>query len=140
MAKELNQQQIKYCHLYVETSNQYQSAIDAGFSKNTAKSACNNLMKNPLILSKIEEIQRNILLSSDWSKSKLIAEIQQVYQQSMADNDYTNALKSLDLIGKYLGHAPTQAKQMEVKHSFERLLSATSTAIEDHTKPVININ
>ena len=97
-------------------------------------------MKNPLIIAKIEEIQRNILLSSDWSKSKLIAEIQQVYQQSMADNDYTNALKSLDLIGKYLGHALTQAKTMEVKHSFERLLSATSTAIEDHTKPVININ
>ena len=121
--RRLTPQQARFVQYYIETGNQKQSALKAGYSESTASQ--NHLLNNTAIKQRIEEHENYLLKSSGWSKARLVAEIEGVYHKAMADDQYKTALQSLELIGKTIGVNPS-TKTMEVKHSFEQLLDKSN--------------
>lgn len=137
--KELNPQQARFVQYYLETSNARESALKAGYSEATAKNA-NMFLSNVVIRGKIEEHKNFLVKSSGWSKARLVAEIEGVYQQALASEEYGTALKSLELIGKVINVTPS-AKTMQVKHTFESLLDQSKpTKVIDSQPTDIVVN
>tara|TARA_R100000656_G_scaffold3105_1_gene4898 strand:- start:48 stop:470 length:423 start_codon:yes stop_codon:yes gene_type:complete len=126
MKDNLNPQQARYVQYYIESGNMTESALKAGYSETSAKNASNFLMKNPLIREKILEYESFVQKSCGWHKHRLVSEIEGVFQQALADQQLTVALKALELIGKCINVTPS-TKTMEVKHTFESLLDQSTT-------------
>ena len=127
MKDTLNPQQARFVQYYIETGNMTGSALSAGYSESTSRNASNNLMKNELIRGKIKEHENFLIKSLEWSKARLVTEIEGVFHKALEEQQLQTALKSLELIGKIINVMPS-AKTMQVKHSFESLLDQSSIA------------
>ena len=140
MKNTLNPQQARFVQYYIESGNAKQSALKAGYSESTANNANAALLRNSGIERKIKEHEIFLVKSSGWNKSRLVSEIEGVFQQALANEELGTALKSLELIGKVINVMPS-AKTMEVKHSFEALLDQ-SNPTKDITPqvPEITVN
>jgi len=140
MKDTLNPQQARFVQFYIESGNMTGSALSAGYSESSAKSASTFLMKNPLIQGKIKEHETFMVKSAGWNKSRLVTEIEGVFHKALEEQQLQTALKSLELIGKIINVMPS-AKTMQVKHTFESLLDQSSIA-KDITPqpPEITIN
>ena len=140
MKDTLNPQQARFVQYYIETGNMTGSALSAGYSESTSRNASNNLMKNELIRGKIKEHENFLIKSLEWSKARLVTEIEGVFHKALEEQQLQTALKSLELIGKIINVMPS-AKTMQVKHTFESLLDQSSIA-KDITPqpPEITIN
>lgn len=139
MKDTINPQQARFVQYYIESGNAKQSALKAGYAETSANNA-NMLLKNCAIERKIKEHEIFLVKSSGWNKSRLVSEIEGVFQQALANEELGTALKSLELIGKVINVMPS-AKTMEVKHSFEALLDQ-SNPTKDITPqvPEITVN
>jgi len=139
MKDTINPQQARFVQYYIESGNAKQSALKAGYAETSANNA-NMLLKNCAIERKIKEHEIFLVKSSGWNNSRLVSEIEGVFQQALANEELGTALKSLELIGKVINVMPS-AKTMEVKHSFEALLDQ-SNPTKDITPqvPEITVN
>ena len=124
MAKQLNAKQAKFCAYYIETGNAFASAKKAGYSHSTANNATALLIrKNEGIAERIKESEQNIITASNWNKAKIISELERVYSLALADNQLTNANKTLQLLAQITNAMPN-ATTKEINHTvkFESLL------------------
>ena len=122
MAKQLTPQQAKFCSYYIETGNARQSALNAGYSESTANNA-NSILKNSAITGRIAENEENIIRASNWNKDRIISELERVYSLAIADNQLTNANKTLELLAKLTSSMPnTTTKELNMNVKFESLL------------------
>jgi len=122
MAKQLTPQQAKFCSYYIETGNARQSALNAGYSESTANNA-NSILKNSAITGRIAENEKNIIRASNWNKDRIISELERVYSLAIADNQLTNANKTLELLAKLTSSMPnTTTKELNMNVKFESLL------------------
>ena len=124
MAKQLNTKQAKFCAYYIETGNAFESAKKAGYSHSTANNATALLIrKNEGIAERIKESEQNIITASNWNKAKIISELERVYSLALADNQLTNANKTLQLLAQITNAMPN-ATTKEINHNvkFETLL------------------
>ena len=55
--RELNERHERFCQRYVEHLKKRQAAIDAGFSEKSAHATATDLLKDPLIQSRIQDIR-----------------------------------------------------------------------------------
>ena len=127
MAKQLNPQQAKFCSYYIESGNAYQSAIDSGYSKSTANNATAALVENKGIAGRLKENDQNTIKASNWNKVRIISELELVYSLAIADNQLSNANKTLQLLAQITNAMPT-AQPKEINHhiKFESLLKNIS--------------
>ena len=122
MSKQLTPQQAKFCSYYIETVNARQSALNAGYSESTANNA-NSILKNSAITGRIAENEKNIIRASNWNKDRIISELERVYSLAIADNQLTNANKTLELLAKLTSSMPnTTTKELNMNVKFESLL------------------
>ena len=122
MSKQLTPQQAKFCSYYIETGNARQSALNAGYSESTANNA-NSILKNSAITGRIAENEKNIIRASNWNKDRIISELERVYSLALADNQLTNANKTLQLLAQITNAMPSsQTKEKNHHVKFERLL------------------
>ena len=122
MAKQLTPQQARFCSYYIESGNARQSALNAGYSESTANNA-NSILKNSAIMGRLAENEKNIIRSSNWNKDRIISELERVYSLAIADNQLTNANKTLELLAKMTSAMPTtQTKELNMNVKFESLL------------------
>jgi phage terminase small subunit len=123
MAKQLTPQQARFCSYYIESGNAYESAIKSGYSKSTANNATALLVKNRGIAERIKNNERDLIRSSNWNKDRIISELERVYNLAIADNQLTNANKTLELLAKMTSAMPTaQTKELNMNVKFESLL------------------
>jgi len=122
MAKQLTPQQAKFCSYYIESGNARQSALSAGYSESTANNT-NSILKNSAVLGKLAENEKNIIQASSWNKDRIISELERVYNLALADNQLTNANKTLQLLAQITNAMPN-ATTKEINHNvkFESLL------------------
>ena len=144
MAKQLNTKQAKFCAYYIETGNAFESAKKAGYSHSTANNATALLIrKNEGIAERIKESEQNIITASNWNKAKIISELERVYSLALADNQLTNANKTLQLLAQITNAMPS-AQTKEINHTvkFERLLKdispQTATISDGYESKLIN--
>ena len=122
MAKQLTPQQARFCSYYIESGNARQSALSAGYSESTANNT-NSILKNSAVLGKLAENEKNIIQASSWNKDRIISELERVYNLAIADNQLTNANKTLQLLAQITNAMPN-ATTKEINHNvkFESLL------------------
>ena len=123
MSKQLTPQQAKFCSYYIESGNAYESAIKSGYSKSTANNATKALVKNEGIAERIKNNERDLIRASNWNKARIISELERVYSLALADNQLTNANKTLQLLAQITNAMPN-ATTKEINHTvkFESLL------------------
>ena len=123
MAKQLTPQQARFCSYYIESGNAYESAIKSGYSKSTANNATSALLKNEGIEERIKNNEQDLIRASNWSKAKIISELESIYLQAKQADQIGNASKVLELIAK-LTNAMPSATTKEINHNvkFESLL------------------
>lgn len=100
--KLLTPKQEMFCREYLVDLNGRQAAIRAGYSEKTATEAAYETLMKPHIqeyISKLKsEREEKLEINAQWVLNQAI----KVHNMTIEDKDHTNALKSLDLIGKHI--------------------------------------
>ena len=123
MVKSLNIKQTKFCALYFETGNAFESAKKAGYSDSTANNANAVLVNNTGIQERLQKLEQELITATNWNKARIISELENVYSLAIADNQLTSASKTLQLIAQLTNAMPSvQAKQINHNVKFETLL------------------
>lgn len=112
----LNEKQKRFVLEYLIDLNATQAAIRAGYSKKTAYSMGQQNLKKPEIQKAIQAKQNKLQHKLEITQERVLGELAQVAfakasDQTISDLKYTNKLKALELLGKYLSlFEPKQAK------------------------------
>ena len=98
---KLNNKQLLFINEYAKSLNATQSAIRAGYSKNSARVTGHRLLNNPLVKGKIDEVMRLRAEESAVDTDLILLELKEIaLSSSVLPKD---RLKALDLLGRYQG-------------------------------------
>lgn len=112
----LTDKQIVFCKRYLATFNGAQSAIDAGYSKKTARSIANVLLKNPKIQEYLRIEKDKLFNSLDITKDRVLTEIGRIALSDVRKL-YTED-NSLKKIGDLDDHTAAAVSGVEVEEIF----------------------
>lgn len=100
--KKLTAKQEMFCKEYLIDLNGTQAAIRAGYSEDTAQQIASENLSKPLIQKYLQELkaerEQKLEINAQWVLNQAV----KVHNITIEDKDHTNALKSLDLIGKHI--------------------------------------
>lgn len=99
--KELTEQEILFCQLYIRNNNGTRAYMDAGFpakNRNVACVSAHKLLKLPEIKARIELERNNIIKEGSSSPEKVLEELTCL---AYGDAPALQKLKALELLGKY---------------------------------------
>lgn len=100
--RKLTPKQEMFCKEYLIDLNGTQSAIRAGYSEDTARVIAQENLLKPAIQEYIAELkaprEAELQINAQWVLNQAV----KVHNMTLEDKDHTNALKSLDLIGKHI--------------------------------------
>ena len=96
----MNERQSNFVSEYLKTGNASESAIRAGYSKKTAYSIGQRLLKNVEIQKEIEKHREKISKETELTISEVVKEIRALAQDAESDS---NKLKAYDMLMKHLG-------------------------------------
>ena len=99
----MNPKQRKFVQEYLKDLNATQAAIRAGYSKKTARSIANELLTKPDIRAAVQAGQKKSAERAEVSVEYVITKLRKLAEDAMADDDRTNANRSLELLGKHVG-------------------------------------
>jgi len=120
---KVNNKHELFCREYVVDYNGTQAAIRAGYSKKTAHVQASALLRNPKVLTRVRELQKEqterLAISQDWVIHQLVDvvekcltpvevmewdyEAKEMRGTGTFNFDSKGATKALELIGKHLG-------------------------------------
>lgn len=123
MTDKVNNKHELFCREYVVDYNGTQAAIRAGYSKKTAHVQASALLRNPKVLTRVRELQKEqterLAISQDWVVLQLVDVVQKSkdpipvmewdYEEKklVKTGEYSfdskGATKALELLGKHLG-------------------------------------
>jgi phage terminase small subunit len=100
--KKLTTKQEMFCKEYLIDLNGTQAAIRAGYSEDSARTEASRLLTNDNIQEYIAKLkserEEKLEINAQWVLEQAV----KVHNMTIEDKDHTNALKSLDLIGKHI--------------------------------------
>ena len=100
--KKLTAKQEMFCREYLIDLNGTQAAIRAGYAESGAKVEASRLLTNANVIEYIAELkaprEQKLEINAEWVLNQAV----KVHNMTLEDKDHTNALKSLDLIGKHI--------------------------------------
>lgn len=119
----LTAKQKQFCDEYVKDYNATQAAIRAGYSEKTASSQASRLLKNPAVIERIKEKQKELLDTHCMTEDRVLAELIEILNRCMSavpvmEWDYSEhslvptgeyqfdskgALKAIKLLGQHIG-------------------------------------
>lgn len=108
---KLTQRQERFCLLYFETGNATQSAVDAGYSTNTARVIAYENLQKPDIKARLVELGQKLLNAQDKAETNTIMTVQERKErlsEIAAENVYsakgtlmrTGNTQAIDLLNK----------------------------------------
>ena len=106
----MNERQSIFVSEYLKTGNASESAIRAGYSKKTAYSIGQRLLKNVEIRKSIDNHRKNISQKTELTVSEVVKEIRALALK--ADSE-SNRLKAYDMLMKHLGGYVNELKIIE---------------------------
>ena len=81
------------------------------------------LVKNRGIAERIKNNEQDIIRASNWSKARIISELESIYLQAKQADQIGNASKILELLAKLTNAMPSaQTKELNMNVKFESLL------------------
>jgi phage terminase small subunit len=106
----MNERQSLFVSEYLKTGNASESAIRAGYSKKTAYSIGQRLLKNVEIQKEIDRHRDKISQKAELTVSDIVKEIRALALDAESDS---NRLKAYDMLMKHLGGYKNEVKIIE---------------------------
>ena len=107
MDRKLTPKQNKFCLELLKHFNASQAAIDAGYSKNTARQSGYQLLTNIYIQQKLAELTAKQAEKAEITIEWIIQELKQMYERCQstltAPGAIAGATKQLELLGRHIG-------------------------------------
>lgn len=108
MAERLTPKQARFVEEYKVDLNATQAAIRAGYSRKTAYSMGQRLLKNAEIQKAIKAAQDECARRTAITQDYVLKKLREIADQSASDAPYSNLkyankLRALELLGKHLG-------------------------------------
>jgi|WetSurMetagenome_2_1015567.scaffolds.fasta_scaffold217518_2 hypothetical protein len=92
-----------FCSVGSDTFSQKEkSAIQAGYSKGSAKNIATKLLKRPDIVERIQELHSQNMSRNNINVDSVLANISHDRELARAKGDFSSALRADELLGKYL--------------------------------------
>ncbi len=101
--KKLNPKQQKFVQEYLKDLNATQAAIRAGYSKKTAYSIGQRLLKHVEVKAAVQAGQKKAAEGAEVTVEYVIKNLRQLAEDAMSHADRMNANRSLELLGKHVG-------------------------------------
>ncbi len=101
--KKINSKHAMFAYEYSIDYNATQAAIRAGYSKNTAYSTGQRLLKNVEVQQIISENQHKLIERLERTAENVVHDICMIGRVARSEGNYAIALKALELEGKHLG-------------------------------------
>ena len=106
----MNERQSNFVSEYLKTGNASESAIRAGYSKKTAYSIGQRLLKNVEIRKSIDNHRERISKEAELTVKEVVTEIRALSLKAESD---TNKLRAYDMLMKHLGGYVNELKIIE---------------------------
>ena len=109
----LTRKQIKFAEQYIATNDATHALLEAGYAPvkkadgdldrtRTARRA-QQYLSNPKLRAYIEILREDVVEKVSWNAQKVLDKMYQTYMRATEAEDYTNANRSLENMGKHLG-------------------------------------
>lgn len=103
----MSPKQEKFCMEYMGTGDALSAYKAAGYKEgknlNDTRRRAASLLKNPKIDERIRDIREEAIKKMAWSADRVLDRLDEVYQHSLSNGDYSNANRSIEAVAKHLG-------------------------------------
>ena len=118
----LNNRQEMFAREYIVDFNATQAAIRAGYSRKTAGSQANDLLKKPEIQKKIEEELQDRIRRTHITQERVVLELASIAFADMAKQEesglaWKDKLRALELLGKHLGMFNSKPAEQDIEET-----------------------
>ena len=110
----LTARQEKFCLEYMRTgdlSEAYKKAGYKSFRERNAKA----LLNSPKIQARIDEIREATIDKIKFNANKVLERFSEIYDKSLDENDFANANRAMEFVGKHLGMLIDRSEQ-KIRH------------------------
>lgn len=101
--KRLRPRQERFCRLFVLHPNAAQAARNAGYDPQWARNAGYRLLRQPRIVQRISELQREMAEAHGRDIDVLIGKLETVYRRSVDDHAFSAAARAVELQARLAG-------------------------------------
>lgn len=101
--RQLTLKQERFVANYLQTGNALQSAISAGYAKNTAIVKSSKWLEKGRIKQAIDAKRQEIQENTQITVNKQVKRANEVYEKALASNHYTAALTANDQLNRHIG-------------------------------------
>ena len=112
-AYNLTKKQTKFAEVYIETNDPIHALVEAGYAPVNTKDGrldrtrtarrAQQYLSNPKLRAYIEMLREDVVEKVSWNAQKVLDKMYQTYMRATEAEDYTNANRSLENMGKHLG-------------------------------------
>ena len=111
MDKQPTERQLLFISEYVKTRNGYQSALKAGYKKNSARQQASRLLTKSNIKKRVEEEIQQIQARNNLDADYIVNKLKQEAEGLSPDNTASSRVKALDQLAKMAGiYAPIKSE------------------------------
>ena len=100
---ELTLRQDLFAREYITDLNATQAALRAGYTPTSAKANCAQLLNNPKIKARIDELMADRVERVTVKADYVLGHIQKIAEQAEEEGSWHAALRALELLGRHLG-------------------------------------
>ncbi|MBT3306945.1 MAG: terminase small subunit [Alphaproteobacteria bacterium] len=101
----LNPRQERFCHRFVEYGCASSAAIDAGYSRPTARQQGWRLLQDARVQARIAEVQAELVGRGGPRPDVLMGKLEAVYRRAMKNHHFHAATRAVELQARIGGHA-----------------------------------
>ena len=99
----------RFCIAFVECANAALAARAAGYAPGSARNAGYRLLRQPRIVSRIADIQKETAHAHCRNVDVLLGKLETIYRRAVDDHHFAAAARAVELQAKLSGVAPTTA-------------------------------
>lgn len=103
----------RFCRHFVECGNATTAAKAAGYAPASARNAGYRLLRNPRIVLRIADIQREMANSHCKSVDVLLGKLENIYRRAVDDHSFAAAARAVELQAKLAGFGTLPRKTKE---------------------------
>ena len=148
---QLTKKQSRFAELYLETNDLVHSLVEAGYApvktrdgrldpKRTQRRA-HQYLSNPKIRAYVELLREDVVEQVSWNAQKVLDKMFQTYMRATEAEDYTNANRSLENMGKHLGMFISKSEiKQNTTTTFQGTDETFTPDVEEDIKRLANIS
>ena len=145
----LTRKQIRFAEEYIATNDATHALLEAGYApvkksdgdldKTRTGRRAQQYLANPKLRAYIEILRDDVVEKVSWDAQKVLDKMYQTYMRATEADDYTNANRSLENMGKHLGMFVNKS---EIKQSttFQGIDEAFTPNVDEDIKRLANIS